>query len=204
MYRDLLRHYLRRFEASLRRDAERNLQNAMWSYRASALARKTKSSRHSQDPVFVGVHVRRGDIVEGSNYVDFGYRVATVEYLQHAMDYFVSRFPGRVMFIVASDNATWVHDNFPKRNDAFVYFLSDVAPNETLLANQKMSSNLNSSYYRRLRRASSRRVAIGVPPPQSTNKSEIRTDRPAMVDFVTLSLCNHTIQTGTCTISKFD
>ena len=55
--------------------------------------------------VRVGVHVRRGDFLTPRLQYT-GYAIASEQYLQRAMSYFVERFP-RVQFIVASDDIPW-------------------------------------------------------------------------------------------------
>ena len=59
--------------------------------------------------VRVGVHVRRGDFL--SNWaIDAGFTVASREYLNHSMTYFVERYP-LVQFIVASNDIGWCRTN---------------------------------------------------------------------------------------------
>ena len=55
--------------------------------------------------VRVGIHVRRGDILNADKIV-FGHTSANEQYFAHAMRYFVDRFD-RVQFIVASNDIRW-------------------------------------------------------------------------------------------------
>ena len=59
--------------------------------------------------VRVGVHVRRGDFLGGWA-VRMGFTVASKEYLERAMAYFVQRYR-QVQFIVASNDVHWCRKN---------------------------------------------------------------------------------------------
>jgi len=59
--------------------------------------------------VHVGVHVRRGDYL-GRLGVGMGVLVASKQYLNRSMTYFVERFT-RVQFVVASNDITWCQMN---------------------------------------------------------------------------------------------
>ncbi|XP_064609869.1 galactoside alpha-(1,2)-fucosyltransferase 2-like [Liolophura sinensis] len=61
------------------------------------------------EKTFVGIHVRRGDYL-ASKTVEYGYVVATREYLQRATDFFRSRF-NRVIFVVCSEDLGWCKKN---------------------------------------------------------------------------------------------
>ena len=73
-----------------------------------------------QNITFVGIHVRRGDIVTEERFVTFGYRVAPVQYINKAMKYFTDRF-NTVLFVVCSDNMKWTKDNIKHPNVVFVH-----------------------------------------------------------------------------------
>ena len=62
----------------------------------------------------VGIHVRRGDLLEGY-YQNFGYSVATASYFAQAMTYFRERFQ-RVQFVVCSDDITWCREHITDSN----------------------------------------------------------------------------------------
>ena len=62
----------------------------------------------------VGVHVRRGDMVNGYSR---GYTVAPPNYFRSAMRYFTERYH-HVEFIVCSDDITWSQNNLPAAIDA--------------------------------------------------------------------------------------
>jgi len=64
----------------------------------------------SDEPyVFVGIHVRRGDLLDGYN-VKAGYTVADASYFSRAMQYFGKKFD-RVVFVVCSDDMAWSTSN---------------------------------------------------------------------------------------------
>jgi len=56
----------------------------------------------------VGLHVRRGDFLD-RHWVQYGLTVVDRLYVNHAVDYFTSKF-GRVQFVVASDDPRWIGD----------------------------------------------------------------------------------------------
>ena len=75
------------------------------------------SSSHQaewHDFIRVGIHVRRGDMIE-EYFQRFGYSVAPVDYFLNAMEYFTSRFQ-RVRFIVCSDDIDWSRENIVGEN----------------------------------------------------------------------------------------
>ena len=91
----------------------------------SFLARVVPGTLQGMDVTKIGVHVRRGDVLLDKN-KKYGYTVATAKYIQHAMDYFMGKFP-KIVFIVCSDDITWCKqtmkgDNiiFSNTNDAGV------------------------------------------------------------------------------------
>jgi len=59
--------------------------------------------------VRVGVHVRRGDLLQ-EYYKNYGYTTADREYFVKAMQYFRRRY-SRVQFVVCSDDIGWAKDN---------------------------------------------------------------------------------------------
>jgi galactoside 2-L-fucosyltransferase 1/2 len=63
------------------------------------------------DFVRVGIHVRRGDMIQ-PYYQDYGYNVPPAEYFVKAMRMFIQRFQ-RVQFIVCSDDVDWCRANIP-------------------------------------------------------------------------------------------
>lgn len=65
--------------------------------------------------VWIGVHVRRGDMLEEVA-VDQGYTVATSDYIERAMKYMERRLNGsRLLFVVISDEITWCKKNIRSR-----------------------------------------------------------------------------------------
>lgn len=59
--------------------------------------------------VLVGVHIRRGDMVNNS----FGYNVATPEYLSKAVQYYKNKYKNTI-FIVSCQDMIWGKQHFPK------------------------------------------------------------------------------------------
>ena len=55
----------------------------------------------SADEIYIGVHVRRGDIAEKK-----GYNTASVSYIQNAMRYYTTKY-SNIHFIVCSDDLGW-------------------------------------------------------------------------------------------------
>ena len=56
----------------------------------------------------VGLHVRRGDYLD-RHWVEYGLTVVDQRFVNHAVDYFTSKF-GRVHLVVASDDPRWIGD----------------------------------------------------------------------------------------------
>ncbi|XP_041362150.1 galactoside 2-alpha-L-fucosyltransferase SEC1-like [Gigantopelta aegis] len=67
---------------------------------------------------FVGVHVRRGDIIKKKK-ANSSYLVAPKEYIEEAMMYFNKNFTD-VLFLVCSDNMTWTTANVNHSNVVYV------------------------------------------------------------------------------------
>lgn len=65
----------------------------------------------SENAVYIGVHIRRADIVS-----DRKYAVADVEYFRRAVRFMMLRFPAashQLVFVVCSDDLPWSKENFP-------------------------------------------------------------------------------------------
>jgi len=60
---------------------------------------------------FIGVHIRRGDIVE-KKWVDIGTLQPPLSYYYKAMDYYIKEFGQYVVFVFCSDGILWVKQNF--------------------------------------------------------------------------------------------
>ena len=67
--------------------------------------------------VHVGIHVRRGDLVN-KGIRSLGYMVAPSDYYAHAMDYFRKMFQ-KVLFVVCSDDIPWVKEKL--KSDRIVF-----------------------------------------------------------------------------------
>jgi len=68
------------------------------------------------DFIRVGVHVRRGDMINSELMRNYGYTVATTDYFQSAMKYFAERFD-HVQFVVCGDDIEWCHNSLPTAAD---------------------------------------------------------------------------------------
>ncbi|CAC5417207.1 FAR [Mytilus coruscus] len=68
----------------------------------------TKYSRSRTNVTLVGVHIRRGDMVNNKH----GFTVATPEYILKAVNYFLNKY-NNVIFIVASNGLDWAKQNMP-------------------------------------------------------------------------------------------
>ncbi|XP_071130367.1 galactoside alpha-(1,2)-fucosyltransferase 1-like isoform X2 [Mytilus edulis] len=66
----------------------------------------------TRDVTLVGVHVRRGDMVNHK----FGYNIATPEYLTKAVQYFQSKYKN-VVFIISSQDIPWTKANMPNNTN---------------------------------------------------------------------------------------
>ena len=75
---------------------------------------RSNAPRKGMHVTRVGIHVRRGDLLEGY-YQNFGYSVATASYFAQAMTYFRERFQ-RVQFVVCSDDITWCREHIKDSN----------------------------------------------------------------------------------------
>ncbi|XP_062611938.1 galactoside alpha-(1,2)-fucosyltransferase 2-like isoform X2 [Saccostrea cucullata] len=74
----------------------------------------------SPDIVFVAVHVRRGDMKNNKNFVNYGYTTAGVDYLERAMNKFRKDFNNKVLFVVGSDDLKWCRENLKKEDTVFI------------------------------------------------------------------------------------
>lgn len=67
---------------------------------------------------FIAVHIRRGDLLE-SQFQNYGYNVASLDYLRKAMQYFNARYH-RILYIVCSNDMTWSKKYLTESNIYFV------------------------------------------------------------------------------------
>ncbi|CAG5128534.1 unnamed protein product [Candidula unifasciata] len=66
--------------------------------------------------LFVGVHIRRGDFLNGGN-PKLGYGVPEKSYFSKAFKWMQSKFPDRnITYLVASDDLNWCNDNLKSDN----------------------------------------------------------------------------------------
>ncbi|XP_069139893.1 galactoside 2-alpha-L-fucosyltransferase SEC1-like [Argopecten irradians] len=96
------------FQDNIRRSARSYLHNMI----------KETGKDPQKGTVLVGIHVRRTDHLERSD-VNYGKLVATLEYFDHAMDYFRQRYKN-ILFVAISDDTDWVKSTFGKQEDVHV------------------------------------------------------------------------------------
>ena len=94
------------FRANIQRKVEQNVKKIL-----SAFKIKSKS-----EVTLIGVHIRRGDMT-GDHYIKVGYQVASVQYIQRAVQYF-SNIPNR-LFVVCTNDLKWAQKNMPKTERVF-------------------------------------------------------------------------------------
>lgn len=93
-----------------------------------ALTAFNAKSENAENVTFIGVHVRRGDMVKRNN-VNYGYLTAPKEYLEKAMDYFRKKIKRTLFLIFTNPNDAdrkWCQNNI-KGNDVM---LMDKRPRE--------------------------------------------------------------------------
>ena len=86
---------------------------------------------NKQEIRYVGIHVRRGDLATPPLYKR-GYRLPKRSYFLKAKDYFKKRYPGRLLFVVATDDKAWAHNNL-NASDTFFSDVSSGAQDMALL-----------------------------------------------------------------------
>ncbi|CAI9736930.1 galactoside 2-alpha-L-fucosyltransferase 3-like [Octopus vulgaris] len=74
-----------------------------------------KNGNADDDPVVVGIHVRRGDFVRGYTR---GYSTPPLPYYYRAMNYFLRKYP-KIIFVICSNDIEWCQDNLADEN---IYF----------------------------------------------------------------------------------
>ncbi len=72
------------------------------------------------DTVIVGIHVRRGDLLN-SQFSDFGYTVANATYLEHAMTVMEAKHQN-IQYLVCSDDIAWAKANIKGSNGRKILF----------------------------------------------------------------------------------
>lgn len=83
--------------------------------------------------VLVGVHIRRGDLVNKKVYLglfrEFGYNVAPESYIHNAVKFYQAKFPD-VLFIVCGNDIRWAREVMQKYDR--VYFREENTPPEDM------------------------------------------------------------------------
>lgn len=79
---------------------------------AQNFLRSSISPQITDPPLFIAVHIRRGDFLT-EKFKKFGYTVADKNYLKNATAYFEEKFSDKsIHYIVCSDDIAWSKDNF--------------------------------------------------------------------------------------------
>ena len=104
------------FKTEISKRADETLSNISTDF----LKRQHSKGITAQNITFVGVHVRRGDMVAEKQFVEFGYQVAPIQYIHKAMKFFTDKFK-TVLYIVCSDSMEWAKNNIKNLNVVFVH-----------------------------------------------------------------------------------
>lgn len=92
---------------------------------------RTKAKNLAPEPItFVGIHVRRGDLIHEYN-VKRGYNVAPDTYITKAMFYFRSRYKN-VVFVVCSDDKQWCSENISPPEETIMVISPFKSPEQDL------------------------------------------------------------------------
>ncbi|XP_048731279.1 galactoside alpha-(1,2)-fucosyltransferase 2-like isoform X2 [Ostrea edulis] len=91
------------------------------------IAQKAKSTfqtviatkKSTPDTVYVAVHVRRGDMKNNQNFVKYGYTIASLDYINKAMNTFRKDFKN-LLFVVGSDDLKWCKENLKEDDTVFI------------------------------------------------------------------------------------
>ena len=76
----------------------------------------------NESPVFIGVHIRRGDIVNQEKLQEFGYLTAPIGYIYRAMNYYIQHFKN-IIFVVCSNTMVWTKNVFQNSSNINVEFV---------------------------------------------------------------------------------
>ena len=77
---------------------------------------KTESGKKT---IYIGVHIRRGDMAYIPLYVKYGYTVANPSYIFNAMKFYANKFPSnRIIFIVCTDDKEWFTEHIQGKQNA--------------------------------------------------------------------------------------
>ncbi|ELU14346.1 hypothetical protein CAPTEDRAFT_46127, partial [Capitella teleta] len=101
------------FHSDIQIEAQELLQNLIY--------QTVDSLTSVEDLTLVGIHIRRGDLLEPHN-VEKGYTVAPREYLLKGIRYFEEKFnPETLVFVVTSDDMVWVRANLRQQKALMVF-----------------------------------------------------------------------------------
>ncbi|XP_069173693.1 galactoside alpha-(1,2)-fucosyltransferase 1 isoform X3 [Procambarus clarkii] len=75
-----------------------------------------RKARKELNPVFIGFHIRRTDYIKHAQN-QFGASLPDQVYFDRAMQYYRNKFPGKAVFIVASDDMVFIKSKLEKYKD---------------------------------------------------------------------------------------
>ena len=74
-----------------------------------------------KDMIYVGIDIRRGDMVSKKSLIDKGYTTAHSSYILNAITYYVKRYlTNSIIFIVCTDDKKWFYDNTEGKSNASI------------------------------------------------------------------------------------
>lgn len=84
------------------------------------------NTESGKEPIYVGIHIRRGDMANTTLLVDYGYTVATPSYIFNAINFFTNKFPSnKIIFIVCTDTKEWYIEHIEGRQKNVTMILSN-------------------------------------------------------------------------------
>ena len=93
----------------------------------------TNVSPTSSSFVYIGIHVRKGDM-DKPNLVKKGYITVNMTFIQHAMEYFKKKYLGRTVFVVISDDMKWCREHISQPDVVFAGSDNDLLDFATLVS----------------------------------------------------------------------
>ena len=76
----------------------------VWLFEFSDSSMPNKTTNRTSSPRLVGIHVRRGDITNGTHH-DYGQEPAPTDYFAHAVAHFRVKYPAALFFVISNDDA---------------------------------------------------------------------------------------------------
>ena len=79
-----------------------------------------------KQPIYVGVHIRRGDMANASSLIEHGYTVASPSYIFKAIKFYTNKFPSnKLIFIVCTDTKEWYIEHIKGKQKNVTMILSN-------------------------------------------------------------------------------